>query len=83
MRTKPKPRPRTRTKRYGFIFVGKLPIKPWAAIYLNGRRIGGTPLYRYKVPVGTHNVQVRWGKVVKARRVTVKAGVQTKVVFSE
>jgi len=48
--------PRKQTKRreeFGFL---TLDTRPWATVYLSGRKVGTTPFHRVKLPVGRHRL---------------------------
>jgi hypothetical protein len=48
-------------RRYSFAEVGYLQVvvRPWAEVFIDGRRVGQTPLARLQVAVGSHSVTLR------------------------
>jgi hypothetical protein len=51
----------TLRKSYSFHDAGLLRVivNPWADVYVDGRKVGQTPMDDVKVPVGTHTVELR------------------------
>ena len=65
-------KPRAEPARPGRLFVD---ARPWATIYLDGAKIGVTPIVGRSVPAGEHTIKaVAEDGSVKTLRVTVEAG---------
>lgn len=73
---------KTVTKKYTFR-KGKIKFKvtPWADVWINGKKIGQTPMAPYKIREGIYKVILRNGKKKQTKRVTVR-GNQTAYVFA-
>ena len=56
----------------------------WADIYVDGKKIGTTPIFGYTLPVGSHEIRARndASGLDQTKKVTVKAGETAKVPFS-
>lgn len=53
---------------------------PWANVWIDGRRIGETPLANVRVPIGDHEVIFRHPDLGERRvRAVVEAGVAARV----
>jgi hypothetical protein len=50
--------------------------QPWGEVWLDGRRIGETPIGNLPIPIGTHELVVRHPQFGERRR-TVSVGVNT------
>ena len=57
-----------------------LNAQPWAEVWIGGERVGETPIGRFEVPIGAHEVLFRHPQLgEQAVRVTVTAGAPTRV----
>lgn len=64
----------------GFLTVNVQP--GWGDVLLDGRAVGQTPLYRFSVPAGAHEVEaVRKDGVRRRRRLSITPRHEAKVVF--
>jgi len=50
--------------------------QPWGEVFIDGRRIGETPIGNLSLPIGSHEVIVRHPQLGERRR-TVAVGVRT------
>jgi hypothetical protein len=52
----------------GALFVNAI---PWAEVFVDGSKIGDTPIADYKLPVGTHDIALRNPRFAEQRRTVV------------
>ena len=51
---KPKPRPKPKPKPPGFLTIA---AKPYATVYIDGKKLGVTPIVSLELSSGTHSVR--------------------------
>jgi hypothetical protein len=71
----PSPRDPARQAGEGRLFVN---ATPWATVYLDGQRIGDTPIER-RVPAGTHRVRLVYKQWAEEQVVEVPRGGRKRV----
>jgi serine/threonine protein kinase len=64
---------------------GKLSVNstPWSTLYIDGRKVGDTPVMQYAVTAGVHKIRfVQNSKMAREFPVLIKAGDETKCTFN-
>ena len=66
-----KPNARREQRTFGFLSAN---ARPHAEVFVDGKRVGKTPLVRHKLKVGTRNILLRYKSQNKHYRVVIKEG---------